>query len=237
MASKIREVLEIEAANSYIKKPAWPMIMIELKDISKLSGSKPWKGVTPPTGLLSTNVPDGKQSKGGAPQPKQDQGGRPSRPQKARSTQTCTWRNPVNSEALRQLEHPTDPTIDNCSDKLLRADSQPRSSSQAGAPRSSEANQVMTEQASVPELMPDSPSQMLSKHLENFHMTKAKLNFGFRNADSSQATQPATSTNPFAALEADNPEAEDTMDNPEEMREGWTFQGRKKHTPKIGSLR
>jgi len=27
------------------------------------------------------------------------------------------------------------------------------------------------------------------------------------------------------------------MDNPEEMREGWTFQGRKKHTPKIASLR
>ncbi|CAN5962063.1 unnamed protein product [Sphagnum jensenii] len=74
--------------------------------------------------------------------------------------------------------------------------------------------------ASVPELKPDSPSQMLSKHLENFHKTKAKLNFGFRNADNSQVTQPATSTNPFAALEADNPEAEDAMDNPEEMKEG-----------------
>jgi len=64
---------------------------------------------------------------------------------------------------------------------------------------------------------------MLSKHLENFHKTKAKFNFGFRNADSSQATQPAISTNPFAALEADNLEAKDAMDNPEEMREGWTF--------------
>jgi hypothetical protein len=177
-ASKIGEVLEIEAADSYIKRPSGPMITIELKDISKLPGyiqipsmaegaetndmiaqrilyfgllnqcrkcrrfghharscttnrSKPWEGVTPPTGPLSTNVPDGKQSEGGAPQPKQDQGGRPSRPQKARSTQTHTQRNPMNSEALRQLEHPTDPTIGNCSDKLLRADSQPRSSSQA----------------------------------------------------------------------------------------------------------
>jgi len=78
---------------------------------------------------------------------------------------------------------------------------------------------------------------MRSKHLENFHKTKAMLNFGFRNANSSQATQPTTSTNPFAALEADNPEAEDAMDNLEEKREGWTFQGRKKHTPKIASLR
>jgi hypothetical protein len=95
----------------------------------------------------------------------------------------------------------------------------------------------MTEQASVLELKPDSPSQMLSKHLENFHKTKAKLNFGFRNVDSSQASQPATSTNPFAALEVDNPEAEDAMDNHEEMKEGWTFQGRKKHTLKIASLK
>jgi hypothetical protein len=78
---------------------------------------------------------------------------------------------------------------------------------------------------------------MFSKHLENFHKTKAKLNFGFRNADSSQVTQPATSTYLFAALEADNPKVENAMDNPKEMREGWTFQGRKKHTPRIGSLR
>jgi hypothetical protein len=37
MASKIEEVLEIEAADSYIKRLAGPMI-IELKDISKLLG-------------------------------------------------------------------------------------------------------------------------------------------------------------------------------------------------------
>jgi len=38
MASKLGEVLEIEAADSYIKRPARPMITIELKDISKLPG-------------------------------------------------------------------------------------------------------------------------------------------------------------------------------------------------------
>lgn len=36
MASKLGEVLEIEAADSYIKRPAGPMITIELRDISKL---------------------------------------------------------------------------------------------------------------------------------------------------------------------------------------------------------
>ncbi len=38
MASKIGEVLEIEAVDSYIKRPVGPMITIELKDISKLPG-------------------------------------------------------------------------------------------------------------------------------------------------------------------------------------------------------
>jgi hypothetical protein len=36
MASKLGEVLEIEAADSYIKRPAGPMITIELRDISRL---------------------------------------------------------------------------------------------------------------------------------------------------------------------------------------------------------
>jgi hypothetical protein len=38
MASKIREVLEIELTDSYIKRPEGPLIIIELKDISKLPG-------------------------------------------------------------------------------------------------------------------------------------------------------------------------------------------------------
>jgi hypothetical protein len=38
MASKLGKVLEIEAADSYIKRPAGPMITIELRDISKLPG-------------------------------------------------------------------------------------------------------------------------------------------------------------------------------------------------------
>jgi hypothetical protein len=38
MVSKIGEVLEIEAVDSYIKRPTGPMITIELRDISKLPG-------------------------------------------------------------------------------------------------------------------------------------------------------------------------------------------------------
>jgi hypothetical protein len=38
MASKLREVLDIEAADSYIKRPAGPMVMLEVKYIAKLAG-------------------------------------------------------------------------------------------------------------------------------------------------------------------------------------------------------
>ncbi|CAM6002732.1 unnamed protein product [Sphagnum balticum] len=38
MASKLGAVLEIEVAESYIKRPADPMVTVEVQDISKLAG-------------------------------------------------------------------------------------------------------------------------------------------------------------------------------------------------------
>jgi hypothetical protein len=38
MASSIEEVLDIESPDSYIKRPARPMVTVEVKDISKLAG-------------------------------------------------------------------------------------------------------------------------------------------------------------------------------------------------------
>jgi len=38
MASKLGAVLEIEAAESYIKRPAGPMVTVKVQDISKLAG-------------------------------------------------------------------------------------------------------------------------------------------------------------------------------------------------------
>jgi len=38
MASKLGEILDIEAANSYIKRPAGPMVTVEVHDISRLAG-------------------------------------------------------------------------------------------------------------------------------------------------------------------------------------------------------
>jgi hypothetical protein len=38
MANKLREVLDIEAEDSYIKRPARPMVTVEVQDISRLTG-------------------------------------------------------------------------------------------------------------------------------------------------------------------------------------------------------
>jgi len=71
------------------------------------------------------------------------------------------------------------------------------------------------------------------RHPESAYTSKAKLNFGFQEANIHQAPYSAANTNPFAALEAVNLEAEDAKDNQEDLKESWTFQGRKKHTPRI----
>ncbi len=140
-------------------------------------------------------------------------------------------------EARSQLEHPTDSAIANCSDKLHRAEIQLGGSSQIEVPGSSEVDHVMTELASSPGLNHDRPSLVTRRDPESAYTSKAKLNFGFREANSHQAPYSAVNTNPFAALEAVNPEAEDAKDNQEDLRESWTFQGRKKHTPRIASPR
>jgi hypothetical protein len=38
MASKLGKVLDIEAVDSYIKRPAGPMVTVEVRDITKLAG-------------------------------------------------------------------------------------------------------------------------------------------------------------------------------------------------------
>ncbi len=132
---------------------------------------------------------------------------------------------------------PTNPDTGICSVKPPETDMQPRNSGRVEAPGSPEADQVMTKQASLLKLTPNSPSQVLSKHLGTLHASKAKLNFELREADTHQAAQPHVNSNPFAALESDNPKGEGAKHHQEELREGWTFQGRKKHTPRIASPR
>ncbi|CAK9860963.1 unnamed protein product [Sphagnum jensenii] len=95
----------------------------------------------------------------------------------------------------------------------------------------------MTKLASSLGLNHDKPSLVTRRHPESAYTSKAKLNFGFREANSHQALYLAANTNLSVALEVVNLEVEDAKDNQEDLRESWTFQRRKKHTPRIASPR
>ncbi len=170
---------------------------------------------------------------GGAHQLKQDQADKRFHPQNARNNQTHMGGNPSHLEIRNQTKRPTDLTIAKCSDKLHRVEEPLGSLSQKEAPGSLKVDQVMTELESSPDLSHDRPNPENRRHPESTHTSKAKLNFGYRESNSHQAPNSAANTNPFAALEADNLEIEDSKDNQEDSREGWTFQGRRKHIPRI----
>jgi len=57
-------------------------------------------------------------------------------------------------------------------------------------------------------------------------------NFGIQELASPQAPSPAAKSNPFAILGEDNAGVATLMEMQEYMKEGWSFQGRKRHDPK-----
>ncbi len=57
-------------------------------------------------------------------------------------------------------------------------------------------------------------------------------NFGIQETASAQIPSPAAKSNPFATLGEDNAGPEILRETQEDTKEGWSFQGRKRHDPK-----
>jgi hypothetical protein len=57
-------------------------------------------------------------------------------------------------------------------------------------------------------------------------------NFGFQEMASAQALSPAAKSNPFAILGEDSAGAATLMEEEEDTKVGWSFQGRKRQDPK-----
>jgi hypothetical protein len=72
---------------------------------------------------------------------------------------------------------------------------------------------------------------------ESASTPKTQLCFGLPGQASSQAHALEATTNPFASLTEGNKGARATPKHQEEMINEWSFQGRKKHTPKLASPR
>jgi hypothetical protein len=65
----------------------------------------------------------------------------------------------------------------------------------------------------------------------------AKLHFGIPGLTGTQTQTPEANANPFANPGEGNKEAERHNKPPMEAMEGWSFQGKRRHTPKLASPR
>jgi hypothetical protein len=80
-------------------------------------------------------------------------------------------------------------------------------------------------------------------HIENKWRTKgvytpkAKLTFGIPELASPRAPSSVANANPFVALGEGNFGAEALIKIHEDLKEGWSFQGKRNHIPKISSPR
>jgi hypothetical protein len=68
-------------------------------------------------------------------------------------------------------------------------------------------------------------------------LRNSPLNFRIQGTASAQVPSPAAKSNPFAIIGEDNAGAMTLMEMQEDMKEGWSFQGRKRHDPKQTPLR
>ncbi|CAM6021545.1 unnamed protein product [Sphagnum balticum] len=244
MASKLGEVLEIEAADSYIKRPTGPMVTIELKDISKLSGyiriPSMAKGtentVTIAQKILYSGLPNqcrkcrrfGHHARAciisknkpweGAPTPNPSRGESEKKPRGAGAP--C----PSNEQPGKQLRAKIAKKSQERAGKSLQKDiSESLDSDQTMAkPTSSPPGPKQDKQGTIAESRPKSPP--LEQPI-----------FGYRSEASLQTHLLATGTNPFTALESINPEEEDLNRTQEESGEGWTFQASKRQVARHAS--
>ncbi len=102
-------------------------------------------------------------------------------------------------------------------------------------------DQEMKEPTELPTHLKSKAKSSEERLAEEIQKLKANLNstpnFRIQELASSQAPSPATKSNPFAILGEDNSGAEALMKMHEDIKEGRSFQERKRHDPKQASPR
>jgi len=281
MASKLGEVLDIEAADSYIKRPVGPMVTVEVQDISKLAGfiriPSMAKGAattnsirqktfysglsnqcrrcrkfrhharacntskTSPRERSTQHNPPPNASTGEALDPREEAQGTahasklkppsrvPSDPHVKRSGRTRADA-PTTTGPPRTLSQPTG-----------HANPHIESLAQVSSQRRLTSNNLRDQEMSKPSEPPTrlkSETQPEAEQLTAGGSTpNAKLHFGFPRLKGTHTQTLEANANPFASSGEGNKEVKRHNRPHVEAMEGWSFQGKRRHTPKLASPR
>lgn len=181
--------------------------------------------------------PEGKEQGGGILQPIQAQASKQRRTQNVRRNQAQTETIQHRKENNKHLDHPAQLNIASTSTILPNAETSPQNRCLKATSGSSEADQDMADLTSPPGLNQVRPSTRAETRSAIAHPQVEQPNFGYRMATPHQTYLSATNANPFIALEALSPEAEDPKDAQGKLGEIWTFQASKKQSSRIVSPR
>ncbi len=281
MARKLGEVLDIEAADSYIKRPAGPMVTIEVKDITKLAGYiripsmaegastmdtirqrilysglpnqcrkcrkfghhawicnankfKPHEGTVHQSSLSNSDVRRSLNAR--PPSQGTNQVGKPGLAQKASMDTQTAGNGKARLEAKAPANLPSASLQSKGQTKKLPVSSTLDLGQKNFMP-AEQKDQAMAECSESPNHTKGSMQAEAERHTEDNPKPKAKLSFGLLGMASPQAPAPNANSNPFASPSNGNRVADSRNKPQEEDLEGWTFQGRRRHTPKIAMPR
>jgi len=279
MASKLGEVLNIEAADSYMKSLAGPMVTIQVRDIAKLAGyiripsmaeeaattdmihqrilysglsnqcrkcrrfghqartcntikSKTQEGVVQHNSFPSTT--DGRQ-------PSTRQAPTNATHERAQGPTSTTAPNPqVLGKYQGHMEAkipwnrtlapplPTDPSWNHSGSHAFDP-------SQWNVTTGAHEDLSMTEPPPSPSRAKGETRAETEKLPEDATTPKNKLFFGLRELNSPSAQKTKASANPFPNLDEGSRGVDLRARPQEDTLEGWSFQGRRKHAPKLAS--
>ncbi|CAK9267089.1 unnamed protein product [Sphagnum jensenii] len=207
MASSIGEVLDIESPDSYIKRPTGPMVTVEAKE-----KQLPNESYTQGYRISAENA-----------------------------VALGTWPERVCKTNLHHREESSQRSPPPLKGSWKTA---PRKTPDAQRWRQTTTANTAKEQldyemkdSSEPSTQPEDSA----KHAQELRAEgRQKLNalrnsapiFGIQEMASAQAPSPATKSNPFAILGEGSAGAATLMEEQEVMKDGWSFQGRKRHEPK-----
>jgi hypothetical protein len=283
MASKLEKVLEIEAADSYMKRPAGPMVTIEIRDVTELVGHiripsmaegastkdtvlqrilyselpnqcrkcrrfrhhacacttnkiKPQEGIAhrnnnPPQKEKSEKVPVPK-----APHKNMARASRAVPLRRDLTTPLATGSGTSKADARVPVNRPQALTQ---ATSLLKPHTEGTSPgpNQRGPQSNSHKDLTMVESPKSPSLPKSIPHPDAGTLPQGDTAPRSKLCFGISGLASSQALTFDAGVNPFASLGEKHREVKLHNKLSDNLVKGWSFQGRKKHAPKLASPR